>query len=69
MISRRSKSELLEYVRNHYSVDALCAHVIEIKSQEACDINNRGIESQFEYLYKEGGHRWLEETFVKEDEQ
>lgn len=59
-----NKQELFAFIRNNFSMEDLCDHVIELKAQEACAINNQSIDDQLEYLHSEGGHEWMEELFA-----
>jgi hypothetical protein len=61
-----TKEEIFAFIKAKFSTEDLCDHVIELKAQEACDINNQGIDDQLEYLYSEGGHDWMEELFVRD---
>lgn len=45
------KQRLVEYAKKmDIGEDVLAEHVIDLKSQEACDINNGGVEDQISYL-------------------
>jgi len=41
------------------------SHVHELKSQEASEINNAGLDAQLEYLEEVAGVDWLIEVFLQ----
>jgi hypothetical protein len=61
------KKEILQKIRERYTSIDLDEHVHELKSQEASEINNRGMDYQLHYLITERGVDWLEKVFLSEE--
>jgi hypothetical protein len=61
-----TKEEIFTFIKGKFSMDDLADHVIELKAQEACDINNQSIDDQLLYMYEQGGHEWMEDLFVRD---
>jgi len=62
-----NKNEVLKKIREKHTSADLDDHVHELKSQEAAEINNRGVDFQLHYLMTECGQSWLEKMFLGEE--
>jgi hypothetical protein len=63
------KQRLVEKAKQKNISDAgLAETVIDIKSEEACEINNGGIEDQIEFLMKHMSEKEIEEAIENADE-
>lgn len=65
MSDAAQKADLIRKVAKRFNDGDLDSHVIEIKSQEASEINNQGVIGQVEFLHDSCGADWLEEL-IKE---
>lgn len=53
--------KLAEELEKRYSMEDLDAHVHELKSREASNINNSSFAEQVQYLVEAGGIEWVKE--------
>jgi hypothetical protein len=64
----RARKKVLQAIEARYEPADLDDHVHELKSREASDINNAGIDEQVKYLLDAGGLQWVIETFLGGDQ-
>lgn len=63
-----TKEELFDKYRQRFSEQDLDGFVHELKSKEAADINNAGMDSQLEFMESCGGLDWMLELIDQESE-
>ena len=64
----RARAKVIKALEARYSGGDLDDHVHELKSREASDINNAGVEAQGHYLLEAGGMQWVIEALLPDDE-
>jgi len=61
-----TREQALDAIRARYNASDLASHVIELKSCEAREVNNAGIDAQLMYLEEAAGIDWLAHALLHE---
>ena len=62
---RDHKVRVIRAIKKKFSGEALDSQVHQLKSQEASEINNRGIDAQLDYLITEAGLDYVEDYYLR----
>ena len=63
-----NKEDLWPRFEKCFKPEMVDEFIHELKSGEAADINNAGLEEQFDYLIQHAGPDWVEQLIVTEEE-
>jgi hypothetical protein len=65
----KRKAALFDRVKKHASEEELDEVIHELVSQRASDVNNGGLDSQFDYMEANCGLDWIDERFTYKGER